>query len=231
MAAGESAAWVYHDWNSGQPRKLVAEELVRVEMASAEGKPTAEGFWKHADISYLACRLLFLAGEATHHAALYMAAQTVEKYLKAILLAQATWKTHTEPDKKVDYKRIRAALGKHDLRRLAELVRGVFEEPEFIAFCEILDPFEIAGRYDDGHLYAGWAYSINVLSVLDRFVALCRKELASLGLSRPAEQDPVWQILVQDTTGNPFMSAGSEAVWHRNRLLRDILAAGRSDGS
>lgn len=218
MTAGDSAEWVYHDWISGELRKLVAEDLLRVRKASAKGEATVEGFWRHADVSYIACRILFLTSEATHRAALYMAAQTVEKYLKAILLAS----------KRLSGQETRRK--RHKLKELAEKAGRPFEG-EFRNFCEILEPFEVAGRYDDGHDYTGWEYSINVLSLLDWFVAVSRNVLTNLGLSRPAEQGPVWQILLQDSAGNPFMSAGSEAVRHRNRALRDILAGGRPGGS
>ncbi len=205
----EVSPWEYVHWITGDPRLLKAKDLFEIKKGEPR-PPSALGYWRHADISYLACRLLFLAGEALHHAALYMAAQTVEKYLKAILLALG---------KSVGD----ASLRTHNLRRLAQEAGPPFNERPFADFCGILSPFEIAGRYDDGHDYAGWRYSINVLAVLDRFVAVSRKTLAGLGTTRPVESDPLQQILRQDGSMNPFMMAGTMSLVHRNRLLQDIL--------
>lgn len=162
------------------------------------------GMLWHAEVSYMACRILFLASEEVHPTALYMAAQTIEKYLKAILIARG------EPQQ---------ARG-HDLVGLCDAIGGEFIDAEFRATCESLTDFEVAGRYADGHDLEAWRYGLDLLSLLDVFAVRCRS------LMEPAPEgyvNRVARLLQQDSTNNEVMRAAETGVKDHNHVLERLL--------
>jgi HEPN domain-containing protein len=161
--------------------------------------PSVGGMLKHAEISYVATRVLFLSSEVLHPPALYMGAQTIEKGLKAILLHR---------DEKVERN--------HKLVALAERVGDPFNDAEFLALCTSLEPFEIAGRYDDGHDYESWRYSLDLLSLLDVFIVRIR---SMIDRTPDGYVNRIATLLIQQSKGNLVMQGAEQALKDNNRML------------
>ncbi|HXF50811.1 MAG TPA: HEPN domain-containing protein [Dehalococcoidia bacterium] len=206
----KTTRWFYHEWDTGKRETLNASRLLQITRRSKPHEPSVEGYKLHADQSYIATRILFLASTATHHCALYMAAQTIEKYLKSLLMARGQ-----------DVSRFG-----HKLVELAREAGAPFDDEEFVRLCGDLGPFEIAGRYADGHDYVGWQYRIDLLSVLDRFVLMCRQVLIQESPDVLRSRDPIMEVATQDGVTNPLMAAAQQALVHHNRAVIDILRHG-----
>lgn len=206
--------WTYYRWPESEPVRLVANDILQTTPGSKAGEPLHH-LIRYADMSYLSCRILMISSEEVHPPALYMAGQTVEKYLKALLQKFAgtyRWR--------------------HPLTELAEEVHGVltdkgskdaglFNDPEFVALCEQLQEFDIAGRYQPERI-ASWHYYLNILGFLDAFVVKCR-EIIGVNLD---STNVVRDLLLQDTTTNEVMAAAVRAVRDRNRHVEALLNPG-----
>jgi HEPN domain-containing protein len=199
--------WVSHPWQPGRESwdshdalPLRADDVL-ITIHQPSPPVTAEGLMLYADMSYLACRILFLASTTLHAEALYCASQVMEKYMKAILL------TRGAPHRNI-----------HALVPLAERLGGEFTDPEFLTLCARLQNFAVAGRYPD-HRLAAWSYPLALLTFLDSFVVRCRR-LAN----RPAASFNVIRApLAQETQGNPVMEAAIRAVRDNNRYLATLV--------
>ena len=205
--------WTYYPWApSGKPLPkepvhLKFQELLETHPSQIKGKAKSgklEGMIEYADISYLSCRILMLSSIAVHPAALYMAGQTIEKYLKAVLLKR-------KPELPL------SELRTHKLTKLAGQVGGPFADREFVQLCEHIEKFDIAGRYFD-HALEGWGYSLNLLAFLDAFVVRCR-EITGMPLDTP---NRVTNLLDQKTGQNQVMAAALQAVSDNNRHLDEL---------
>jgi HEPN domain-containing protein len=145
------------------------------------------------------------AREPTHPEALYCAAQTIEKYLKAILVAR-TGNPHRDQ--------------RHDLVKLAHAVAAQapeFAAQEFIGLCKQLQPFAIAGRYPDSN-YAEWSFSLELLTFLDGFVAHCR-HLIDLPPDLPDALNWMLRDELRLFASNEVMRAARVAVTDNNHLF------------
>ena len=129
-----------------------------------------------------------------------MAAQTIEKYLKAILLDRGR----------------NIGGHRHDIVALCKAVGDPFTDVEFLAVCDSLSPFEIAGRYDDGHELENWEYSANLLSLLDVFAVRCR---ALIGTQPERYRNNAAALLMQSSKGNAVMPAAEIALKDNNEML------------
>jgi HEPN domain len=179
------------------------------EILTAENAPqetvTTDGYIQYGDIAYLSCRILMLASMAVHPEALYCASQTIEKYMKAILISRAE-----------------SVRGRgHDLVRLSRALQGEFLDSQFVLICERLAPFEEAGRYPDNTVPA-WEYDLSLLTFLDGFVVHAR---AAAGMS-PGCINLVKYLLTQDASGNPVLAAAVQAVREQNRHIAELLTPG-----
>jgi len=154
--------WTVIPWDSPERTlPLIPEELIQID--DPVGVASSAGFLGHADIAYVASRVLLLGTRTTQHLGLYMAAQVVEKYLKAILCQDPS----------------RLPRRSHKLSELALLVARThpeFGDAAFVGLCERLEPLDKAGRYPDVPL-AGWRFSLTLITFLDEFVVRCRRIL------------------------------------------------------
>ena len=210
--------WSYYPWQmpSGplvdSPVPLRCEDLLGIEKSSVN-EATAQGMVYYADMSYLCCRILMISSRAVHPAALYMAGQTIEKYLKAIIIDRR----RRPPDQ--DGVLRRWGRDSHDLTKLARRAGTPFNlDQEFLKLCELLTQFNIAGRYPDNEL-ANWTFGLNLVAFLDAFVARCREEL-----HMPSHTpNLIAALLMQNCGGNPVMEAAIRALrdqnWHLNELV------------
>jgi len=197
--------WPYYPWRlPGDPPVdspiRLRHKNVLITAPSDPGALTSLDMIVHADISYLSCRILMLSSRVVHPAALYMAGQTIEKYLKAILLASG-----------------RDAPRHHRLVKLANCVGAPFDDEEFLELCRHLEPFNVAGRYPDHPLYA-WRYSLNLLAFLDAFVVKCRQ----IAQMPPDASNVIAQLGRQDCGDNPVMAAAVIALQDQNRHLLEL---------
>ena len=190
--------WRIHQWESPIWKPLRLGDILRLQRGTP-AKPSVAGMIKHAEISYLSCRILFLSSRSVHAASLYMAAQTIEKYLKAILLDREEPFRHG-----------------HNLVALAEAVGKPFTDHEFLAVCESLAPFEVAGRYDDGHDLEAWGYTLDLLSLLDVFAVRCR---AMVKTTPEGYANKVAELLLQPSKSNACMQAAEVAIKDNNEML------------
>lgn len=205
---GEPLPWEIFEWVTLRRKPLRREEIIPQITRGSRQAPTVLGMLKHAEISYLACRILFLASKHVHPAALYMAAQAIEKHLKAVLLARG--KRYTTS---------------HDIVGLARLAGGEFLDPEFTAVCEDLRDFQVAGRYDDGHDLETWTYSIDLLALLDVFAYRCRALIPRTEGYRNA----VAALLNETEDENEVMRAAKVAVRDCNVLLEYLTVGSRTE--
>jgi len=190
--------WRIHQWESPIWKPLRLADILRLQRGTP-AKPSVAGMIKHAEISYLSCRILFLSSQSVHAASLYMAAQTIEKYLKAILL-----------DRRKSDRR------GHNLVTLANAVGEPFTDHQFLALCESLSPFEVAGRYDDGHDLETWLYSLDLLSLLDVFAWRCRGMIKT---TPTGYTNKVAELLLQPSKKNACMQAAEVAIKDNNEML------------
>ena len=199
--------WTYYPWALPggppvtAPVALNWHDLVITQPSNARPTPTLQGMMQYADMSYLSCRILMLSSTAVHPVALYMAGQTIEKYLKAVLLTRQPHVPRT-----------------HKLTKLAAQAGAPFANQEFLQMCQHLEIFDIAGRYDD-HALAGWKYSLNLLAFLDAFVARCR-EILQVPSHTP---NLVEELQTQHSGDNPVMAAAVVALRDNNRHLHQLL--------
>jgi len=199
--------WSYYPWTIpgsppvNAPVALKCEDLVLTHPSNIRRWSRLQGMIQYADMSYLSCRILMISSRAVHPVALYMAGQTIEKYLKAVLL------TRQQRVPRV-----------HKLTKLAELAGAPFASQEFVKMCQHLERFDIAGRYDD-HPLGGWQYSLNLLAFLDAFVTRCRR-IVQMPSNTP---NMVANLQRQDSGENPVMAAAVRALqdnnWHLNELV------------
>jgi hypothetical protein len=195
---------MYRRWGETEERPLDATYLAGLERTERSA-PSVVGMVAYGDIAWVACRVLMLSSRYTHPEALYCAGQTIEKYLKALLLARGQPITET---------RGRREFPTHDLPLLASRLGGEFADPEFLQLCRTLQPFEIAGRYPD-HDLDRWEHDLALLTFLDGFVARCRA-LIDPGLPALPEIVPA---MFAERPGNPAMRGAQEAVADNNGLL------------
>jgi hypothetical protein len=205
--------WTYYPWLSAIPRHLRFDELLETQPSSSKRGDWLPDFIQYADMSYLACRILMISSTTVHPAALYMAGQTIEKYMKAVLLRLGQKVPHT-----------------HNLTRLAGKVchaladagngegASMFADAEFLNLCEHLARFDIAGRYQPEGI-AGWRYSLNLLSFLDEFVVRCR---GMIGIASNTS-NIVGALLQQNTKDNTVMAAAVTAVRDNNRHIDALM--------
>jgi HEPN domain-containing protein len=197
--------WTHYPWEdpslSPAAKPLVANDIFQSQVAPRKHPATVEGLVDYADSAYLSCRILMISSTLVHNEALYCAAQTFEKYMKAILLQR---NQNIRPYK-------------HDLVKLANALGDEFSDPEFLQVCERLSPFEEAGRYPD-HLVDRWSYPIEFLAFLDSFVAHCRDLLRLPAGTRTA----IASLLAQDPQGNPVMRAAITAIRDKNHFLSQL---------
>lgn len=181
-----------------------------------DGKPernplSVEGLIYYGDTAYLAARILMLAGESVHPESLYCVAQTIEKYMKAILLSKLGENR---------YRLVRRSFGNgHQLARIAKSVvtecgLGEFGDSEFLRLCQTLEPFEEAGRYPD-HQFKGWGYTLDLLTFLDGFIVHSRKHV----IVPAGTVNVLNQFKRQNIGGNPVMLAALKAYRDNNREL------------
>jgi len=199
--------WSYYPWSvSGEPLAdspvaLKCEDLVSTQPAKSPRVPKLQGMIRYADMSYLSCRILMLSSTVVHPVALYMAGQTIEKYLKAVLLAQQKpIRTH------------------HNLTQLAGQAGAPFASQEFVKVCQHLKAFNIAGRYDD-HALGPSRHSLNLLAFLDAFVVCCR-QIVQMPSDTP---NLVEELQTQDSGDNRVMAAAVIALRDHNRHLHQLL--------
>jgi hypothetical protein len=199
--------WSYYPWTvrGGPPVEapvaLKCEKLIITRPAKSARVPKLQGMIQYADMSYLSCRILMISSTVVHPVALYMAGQTIEKYLKAVLLAQQKPMPRT-----------------HKLTELAGQAGVPFTSQEFVKLCQHLERFDIAGRYDD-HALAGWIYSLDLLAFLDGFVVRCR-EIVQMPSDTP---NRVANLQGQDSGDNPVMAAAVTALRDKNRHLDELV--------
>ncbi len=197
--------WQIRDWITGRSKRMTLADVMLVRRAPAKLGPSVAGMLWHAEVSYMACRILFLASEEVHPAALYMAAQTIEKYLKAVLVSRGE----------------QTRGHGHDLVALVEAAGGDFIDTNFRGVCESLNDFEVAGRYADGHDLAAWHYGLDLLSLLDVFAVRCRALIAPLP---QGYVNHIAKLLAQDSTENEVMRAAELAVKDNNHMLGYLVA-------
>jgi hypothetical protein len=198
--------WSYYRWQLPADPPVDAPVALRhkdllITAPSTPPKVTSQGLMIHADISYLSCRILMLSSQAVHPAALYTAGQTIEKYLKAVLLESG--------------KGIRRH---HGLVQLAKEAGKPFDDDEFLELCRHLEAFNVAGRYPDHALHA-WRYSLNLLAFLDAFVVICR-QIAQMPSGAP---NVIAELGQQDCADNPVMAAAVIALQDQNRHLSELI--------
>jgi HEPN domain-containing protein len=206
--------WSYIPWLSSERIALRFSELLETQPAQVTFGNKLPDFIRYAEMSYLACRILMISSMAVHPPALYMAGQTVEKYLKALLL-----KLHQDPPKT------------HNLRKLAGRVHasllefpvvqqaaGRFDDIEFLRLCDHLGHFDNAGRYPPEKI-GRWRYSLNLLAFLDEFVVRCRE---LIGVSRNTP-NVVAELLEQEPNDNLVMAAAITAVRDNNHRVEELL--------
>jgi HEPN domain-containing protein len=195
--------WDYFSWEIHEPSRLRlrADDILKTHPAPARNTSTVESFVNYADTAYLSCRVLMLASMFTHAEALYCAAQTLEKYMKALLLQR---------DGAVP-------VFAHNLAKYAKVLGDEFVASEFLEVCERLSPMAEAGRYPD-HKLQGWGHPIELLAFLDSFVSHCR-DLLSLPTGT---RNIINELLNQEPNGNPVMAAAITAVRDKNHFL-DVL--------
>jgi HEPN domain-containing protein len=212
--------WSFREWGKSRspkdnPIELHADALLWPLVGAAK-EPSVEGFMEYADQAYIGCRVLMLASEAVHPAALFLAGQVLEKYMKAILLSRGRTFKQVMAAARAP-KELRIANG-HYLEGLANGIGDEFADKEFIEVCRRLQPFETAGRYPD-HSLDGWMYTLQLLTFLDEFV-LHGREL----IGRHPMHNYVREVAEQDTYPNPVMAAAVAALRDQNRQI-DVLAA------
>ena len=222
--------WEACDWISGwttahgtRSRRVEAGRLVWA-AAQSTTNPTVEGLVAYADSAYLSCRILMIASTAVHFEALYCAAQTIEKYMKAILLHDlgvTDYMVLGVPDASNHVVKVR---GTHDLLLLAKAVASQesheeFGDPEFQALCTVVTPLEVAGRYPDNKI-SEIQYDLSFLTFLDGYVVHCR-ELLSVG---PNAVNLVKRLLLPTAHENPVMQAARLAVRDNNRHIEQLCS-------
>ncbi len=210
----DEANWTYYPWLASTKAQLKFSDLLEVQPSSLKPEDRLADFIYYAEMSYLACRILMISSVTVHPAALYMASQTIEKYMKALLL------------------RLRKKVPRiHQLTKLTKEVRKAFADSnvdpalakafadeEFLMLCEHLEKFEAAGRYPPEGL-AGWQYSLNVLAFLDEFIIRCRN-LIGIGNNTP---NIVRNLLTQEPAGNVVMAAAIAAAQDNNHYVDELL--------
>lgn len=199
--------WSYYPWSVPgappvhSPVALKCEDLIITQPAKSPRVPELQGMIRYADMSYLSCRILMISSEVVHPVALYMAGQTIEKYLKAVLLTQ------------------KKPIGRHhNLTKLAGQAGAPFASQEFVKVCEHLKGFDIAGRYHD-HALGPWQHSLNLLALLDAFVIRCR-QIVQMPSDTP---NVIGQLQTQDSGDNPVMAAAVIALREHNRHLHELV--------
>lgn len=207
MSGLTKSNWRIHEWKAGRTKELRASDILRPARGE-EPAPSVAGMLNHAENSYLACRVLFLGSQVLHPPALYMAAQTIEKFLKAILLFRGE-----EPGLT------------HNIAALARSAGDPFDDREFVAVCEDLGPFEVAGRYDDGHDYVAWRYSLDLLSLLDVFVVQARWQINTVP---DGYENRAARLLSEQSGNNVVIQAAQEALRDGNAML-DAIVRGPAD--
>lgn len=211
----QETRWTYYPWLTSVPVPLKFADLLETQPSSIERGDWLPDFIHYAEMSYLACRILMIASTTVHPTALYMASQTMEKYMKALLLRTGQKEVPRTHNLTNLARRVHGALTNRSVDRS---IADLFADQEFLKLCEHLKKFDIAGRYPPEGL-AGWRYSLNLLSFLDEFVVRCR---GLIGIARNTP-NTVGALLTQDTANNTVMAAAVTAVRDNNHHLDALL--------
>ncbi|MGI8551275.1 MAG: HEPN domain-containing protein [Dehalococcoidia bacterium] len=195
--------WSYRNWTEGQEHQLVADEILHLEEAELTHIADIGNLVFYADKAYAACRILMLSSRELHFEALYCAQQTMEKYMKALLLSAGR------------------KVGKHHcLEQFAGEVKEdhpEFGDGEYVELCRRIEHFEVAGRYPD-HNLDRWEYELELLTFLDEFVFHCRELLRIRSMSPNTLAD-----LLAGAPENKVMAAAKVALRERNARLESLL--------
>jgi HEPN domain-containing protein len=219
----QEARWTYYPWQTSAAVQLKFDDLVITQPSSLERGDWLPDFIVYADMSYLACRILMISSITVHPAALYMASQTIEKYMKALLLSVGQTEVPRTHNLTTLASRVCSAIANSGAD---QAIGDLFSEGEFLKLCEQLKKFDIAGRYPPQGL-AGWRYSLNLLTFLDEFVARCR---ALIGIAHNTP-NTIANLLTQETADNLVMAAAVAAVRDNNHHVDVLLSPPRPSGA
>lgn len=205
--------WTYYPWTDPASVQLRFADLIETQPPLLTYKDRLPDFVQYADMSYLACRILMISSITVHPAALYMASQTIEMYMKVLLLKlrEEIPRTH---------RLTRIATQVYDALAKSSVdpsITSLFANEEFLKLCTHLQKFAVGGRYPPKDM-AGWRYTLNLLAFLDEFVVQCR---ALIGISRNTP-NIVASLLGQETSSNSVMEAAVTAVRDNNHHV-DVL--------
>jgi hypothetical protein len=159
-----SYAWTYRRWGDDATRQserpLQASDLLASAVGTNRHPPTTDDWLRYMEVAYLSCRILMIASTTVHLEALYCAGHVLERGMKAVM----QFRGMTIP----------SGHKGHDLEGLCNAIGDEFTDPEYVKLCQLLQPFQEAGRYPDHRLVAH-AHSLNLLRFLDSFVLHIRE--------------------------------------------------------